>query len=134
MLIIITLIKLTDGLAPMHQRMPLNLTDQEPTGHLGVQSPPSTRCESSRRDRSNRIYDETAVHRGYVQSSLTIRDHYFGAAAHQGCADTATRLRLTATSAFSTKIWPHLHRNLTKQGQFRKGSDVVRPSGTRKIF
>jgi len=91
--------KLTDGLAPMHQRMPLDPTDREPTGHLGAQSPPGARRESSRRDRSDRIYDEPAVLRSYVRSSSTIRDRYFGAAAHQGRADAATRPRFIVTSA-----------------------------------
>ena len=97
--------KLTDCLAPMHQRMPLDPTDREPTGHLGAQSPPGARRESSRRDRSDRIYDETAVRRGYTRSSSTIRDRYFGAAAHQGCADAETRPRFIVTSAVVGATW-----------------------------
>ena len=94
-----------EWLAPMHQRMPLDPTDREPTGHLGAQSPPGARRESSRRDRSDRIYDETAVRRGYVRSSSTIRDRYFGAAAHQGRADAATRPRFIVTSAVVGATW-----------------------------
>ena len=97
--------KLTDGLAPMHQRMPLDPTDREPTGHLGAQSPPGARRESSRRDRSDRIYDEPAVLRSYVRSSSTIRDRYFGAAAHQGRADAETRPRFIVTSAVVGATW-----------------------------
>ena len=91
--------KVTDGGAPMHHRMPLDPTDREPTGHLGAQSPPGARRGSSRRDRPDRIYDEMAVRRGYLRSSSTIRDRCFGAAAHQGRADAATRPRFIVTSA-----------------------------------
>ena len=97
--------KLTDGLAPMHQRMPLDLTDWELTGHLGAQSPPGARRESSQRDRSDRIYDKTAVRRGHVRSSSTICDCYFSAAVHQGHTNAVTRLRFIVTSAVVGATW-----------------------------
>ena len=41
---------------------------------------------------------------------------------------------ISLRSKVLTKGLTSLHGNFTKQGQFRKGSDVIRASGTRKFF